>query len=611
MDIKNFRTRIKILFFVVAALLMVVVVRLFYLQIVCGDEFIDMINNKLEWVEYEQPTRGTIYDSEGRILVQDVPRYNIAVIFNKLRPRTKRFSKEFAYDEDLKATMIKELSLVVGKSAEEVESVLEDAFEVAKKDHKGKTLKDAISMFDDVSFSAVESIRSYPDRFPGVVVVVENKRQFAEKLDPSVRRLIGYLGRIEKKQFDAIKSGGWKDDTYVGKQGLEAWYDEYLRGQPGRRSFSRSPTGEVAEEYYEEPTPGGDIYLTINTEYQKIAQNRLSDWCEARGKTGSVVLLDPRNGHVLALATYPTYNPEFISNPERFQEILADSRKPLLHRAYQEQYPLGSVMKIAVSVAGLEEKVVDESTPLTCLNHPPDDTRPHCHGVHGGETLINALKGSCNSYFAQLAKLVGNPKLTQWMKKLGFGGKTGIDLPSEVPGILGYPTSRRGFYFMGIGQGQFIAVTPLQAAVMVSTVASGGYMHRPRLGVMPEKGRGNSLLEKYYTREGLPFERNLEISEKTLKLIREGMWKVANEPGGTGYQQARPRFVEIGAKTGTAQISEYLRDNHSWYAGFAPFYKPELVFVVLVERGGYGSSAAGQIARDILDDIFSKRKFKE
>lgn len=600
----------KILFVIIAAMLMVLMGRLFQLQIIKGDDFRDLVGQKAEWVEYEQPVRGTIFDSEGRVIAKDMPRYDICVVFNRLRPRQKRFSKVFEFDDELKKQFVEAIAVAVEKSVAEAEEALDNAFDAASKEHVGQTFSDPVPVFEDVPFEVVERVRIYPERFPGAEIAVRTKRWYNPDIDPSIGRLIGYLGRIKFEEFKEVQAQGWRDDTRIGRQGIERWYDKILRGQPGRKKFSRSPTGEVSVDAYEEPVPGKDIHLTINSDYQRIAQYYLSDACNKMRKRGAAVLLDPRNGNVLALATHPTYNIADLRDNARYSQLLNDPDKPFLNRAYQEQYPLGSVFKIAVSVTALETRPVwegetfDENFALLCVNHPPDSNRPHCHGAHNYITLVKAIKVSCNSYFAQLSKVVGSDNMAIWPRKLGFGEVTGLDLPGEVPGIIGRPTARLDFYNMGIGQGKDIAVTPLQAAVMISTVANGGYIHRPHIAVDPGLSPQFTMYEE--EEKGLPRNKNLHFADKTVDMIREGMWKVANESGGTGYNKARPRNVEIGAKTGTAEIGGF-RDNHSWYAGFAPFDNPELVFVVIIEEGGFGADAAGGVAKDILEEIFSER----
>jgi penicillin-binding protein 2 len=425
----------------------------------------------------------------------------------------------------------------------------------------------------------------------------------------------GYVGEVSEKQIEDSNDRLRPGDV-AGKSGLERQYNDLLVGTDGmRRVIVNSVGKEMGRLSQQEAIPGKQIQLTIDYDLQKIAEDALA------GKKGSVVALDPRTGEVLALASQPAPDPNDFAirvSKEEWLRLNTDEDRPLLNRAIQAQLAPGSVFKIVMATAMLESKV------------PPENFHAFCPGAatfygrqfkcwvygkssHGSVDLHAAIVHSCDVFFYNVGMRMGIDRISKYAKLVGLGSRTGIDLPSEEPGLVPSEEWVQRVYHrkwypgetisVSIGQGA-VTVTPLQIAYMIGGIASGGEYKQPH------------LLKDIQT----VGEHRIELSESTVEQVTQGMYGVVNEGGGTGAA-IRLQGVEFCGKSGTAQViggdakSRYGKgqkkfNNNAWFVGYAPRRNPEIVVSVLVEEGGHGASASGPIARDIIKAYYDKKEKK-
>ncbi|MCW8131220.1 MAG: hypothetical protein KIS92_12800 [Planctomycetota bacterium] len=405
-------------------------------------------------------------------------------------------------------------------------------------------------------------------------------------------------------------------DLRIGQTGVEAWYNDLLRCRHGFESFggqdaSRLPAEARARE-------GQMLALTISSAWQQACERALA----AQAKPAAMVVLDCRTGEVLAMASYPAFDPNLFSPPrdgkerqEALRALLQDPAKPLTNRCIGEQYPLGSVMKVLVAAVAVEKGLVRPEETFYCegaLREGRTLFRCDSNIRHGRVNIVEALRRSCNVCFYQVGARIGVEGLAPWAKAAGLGRRTSIDLPGEASGI--YPDrawrerhfgnspwdlawTRGKDYHLAIGQG-YMAVTPLQAACMMAAIANGGYAVTPRLWL------------------DAPAEapRPMGFSARTIQIVREGLDEVANcgTPGahGTAYRafhSGEALAVRAAGKTGTADTGHANESPHAWFVGYAPSEAPRVAFAVLVENGGHGGEVAAPIARNVLKEIYGTR----
>jgi penicillin-binding protein 2 len=400
----------------------------------------------------------------------------------------------------------------------------------------------------------------------------------------------------------------------VGQYGAELAYDAVLRGQPGEKGVEVDALGHERRVVRQTaPVQGDDLVLTIDAEVQRVAEEAL------HGKNGVVVALDPTNGDILAMVSHPDFDPNVLSGGltvSRWAEFLADPGRPLNNRAIQGQYPPGSTFKIVVAAAALERRVVTRDSQVTCTGGKFFGNRVFRDwkaGGHGVVSLHRAMVESCDVYFYEVGDRLGVDAIAEFAKVFGFGEPTGINLASEKKGVIPstawkLATRREPWYpgetlSVAIGQG-YVTVTPLQLAMMIGAVATGGERHQPRYVREIRKREGQVVVL-----EPTPDD-HVAVSPRTFALLREALRGVVVEARGTGGA-ARSPLVEIAGKTGTAQVvgmpqrarssSPRRFEDHAWFVAFAPMNAPRIAVVVLVEHGGHGGSAAAPIAKQVIE----------
>ncbi len=569
----------QVFFFTVAILLFLVLLftRMFYLQVVKGEEFRSASEQNRTRLIFSRAIRGTIYDRNMAVLTKDLATYAIKVV-----------------PEDFRETALPLLSEILAMPAEEIQAKLEDA---------RLPSWEPITLRSGLGEDVVQKVEEQHLQLPGVSVQIEPQRFYPYR--NLFSHLIGYIGEISPEELSS--NPGLESGDLVGKTGLEKKYDGELRGQNGGMIMEVNALGQPIRVLHEEdPTPGNDLILTIDLNLQQKARQIL----EENKLNGAIVCLDPRNGEILAMASSPDFDPNsFVKGvPAREYDALL-SLGAFIPKATQDRFPPGSTFKVITTIAALEEKVVDpEAYTVQCPGHiDVGGHRFYCWQTsgHGRQDLVEALANSCNVFFYTLALDVGPEPIAKWAKIFGLDDYTGIDLADEARGLIPTPLWKKQVLDepwypgdtmnMGIGQGD-VLVTPLELANAYAAIAMGGVLHVPH------------LVKEIRTFDGVPLKsteptikREILLSQRTLKYLKEGMVKAA-ERGTTQYIQVEG--IKVAAKTGTALITDEKQDI--WIAAYAPIDKPEIVVLLMDEYSklDYGSYLA-PFAHELLSAYFT------
>jgi penicillin-binding protein 2 len=569
--------RLRVMRAVVTVLILAIGAGFWFAQIVQGTYYRELAeNNRLRKLPIKAP-RGLIYDRKGRLMVENIPSYNL--MFDRSRATDVERSLRFA-------------SEVLGKPLPELRALMDG--------YRGVPEFKPVLLAEDLSLSEVSRFGVTSLEYPEFETDVQHLRLYRHR--EQTAHVIGYLGEVTQDEI-AASEGLYQPGDLVGKKGVEQTYDAQLRGQDGERVVVVDSRGELLQEFARtEAVPGKNLNLTLDLDLQQEAAR----WLDGPEKVGAVVAMDPRNGEILALVSSPSFNPNLFARrlqQEEWQALLNADNHPLQNRAIQNTYSPGSTFKIIMGVAGLTEGVVDEHSSVFCggaaviYGH---QFRCWRKGGHGTVDIHRALKLSCDVYFYQLGQKLGIERIARYSRLFGLGSHTGIEIKGEKAGLVPDPAwslkARKMPWYPGetisvsIGQGP-ILLTPLQMASMTSIVANGGWR------VVPHLVRGTPVKPTH-----------VPLDPKALKAVREGLWAVVNEPGGTGYNSVRVPEAEIAGKSGTVQVIAYktrvdtrslpfkYRD-HAWFTSFAPFENPRLVVTVFAEHGGSGSRTAGPIAQ--------------
>lgn len=476
---------------------------------------------------------------------------------------------------------------------------------------------------DDLTFAEFSRIAEHNLGLPGVTVAERASRVYP--LKSVACHILGYVRLPDDKRASDEDRKDW--DYYVpddfGGAGVEKSFDNYLRGKPGVRVMQRDqrgrPVGEVFEEY-QEPRKGNDVYLTLDVRMQLIADRALRD---AKVGRGAVVVIEPGSGEILAMVSVPSYDPnKFVPSIRQadWDELLKNKTIPLLNRAVQGHAP-GSTFKIPISFAGCLKGI--QLQRFNCAGSVTyGNTSMQCWiqrqngGSHGSLNISDAIMKSCNCFFYQYGNAAGISNITKVGKILGVGERTGVELEDESPGILPNPDWLRanrpserwsdGYTAnTSIGQGMVLA-SPLQMASVAATVANGGKAWSPHL-LKRVMDADEEVLNNPPSLRG---DLSQSVKPEEIEVIRKGMWKVVNDPGGTG-KGARITGIEVAGKTGTAQNwrnnerGSRVDDNHTWFISFAPYQSPKLAVCVLVQNGKSGGACAAPVARHVLEQCLA------
>jgi penicillin-binding protein 2 len=573
----------------VFAVFLVLTLRLAYLQLVMGEEYLRLsVNNSIR-LQSADPPRGLILERNGVKLAENRPSFDVSIT-----PKDAG-----------------NLGQVLQELAGYLQTPPEDLLAKVKSD-RGLAAYKPVLLRQDIGRDMLAAIEAHKLDLPGVSVQVRLRRNYLNGISAS--HVIGYLGEINT---DELKSGDFPElrgGDYVGKFGVERSFENYLRGEPGGRQVEVNANGQVMRVLRTVAArPGRNVYLTLDRELQQKTEELLE------GVAGAAVAVNPENGHVLALASSPTFNQNaFVSGiaADTWESLTANPFRPLENKATQGEYPPGSTYKIITAMAGLEEKVIDETTTFDCAGSLPfggRDFRCWKKEGHGRVDVRRALTESCDVFFYKVGMRLGVDRLAWYAKASGLGARTGIGLDQESRGLIpssiwkkkryGVPWQDGETLSVAIGQG-YNLTTPLQMALLAAAVGNVGKRFRP------------VILERVQTVEGDVVQQTaaqelgrLPASLKTLKIIQQGLWGAVNGSGGTA-RRVRLNDIEIAGKTGTSQVvgrkeggEEYTPPHlrpHAWFVCFAPSAAPRIAIAVVIENGEHGSSAAGPIAREMV-----------
>ncbi|HEV3136987.1 MAG TPA: penicillin-binding transpeptidase domain-containing protein [Pirellulales bacterium] len=471
---------------------------------------------------------------------------------------------------------------------------------------------------DDVPSEIASEVKRHAKDFPGAKIVEYTRRAYP--LETSAAHLVGHVGSRAGLGTTVATDAGQNGDQPVGLMGIERQYESTLRGQAGCYLQSTDHSGRLVSSVRErKPAPGRDVVLTIDARLQLSSEQLLDRAIRRRGQHGlqdgspaggAIVALDVRTGEVLCAASGPRFDPNlFAIGSPRVEDILHDPRQPLFDRVAKMAIPPGSVFKPVTALALLDGHVIEPSRLFHCQGFWNDSDRLRCqifrqHGMgHGDILLCDALAQSCNVYFFHHVAELGAAPLTDWASRFGFGQVTGIDLADEAAGQLPTPGQLRQLsqtQAMAIGQGAFTA-TPLQVVRMYAAIANGGYLITPRLTRSDAiaSPSGENAVDEGQISESL---RIPGLTPGALDAVREGLRRAVDDPNGTAFSTVRLSSLSIAGKTGTAQTGGE-HEDHAWFAGYVPADAPRIAFVVVLEHAGSGATAAGSVAKALVQRL--------
>ncbi len=588
--------------FLVAGLILALTValligRLWYLQLFKGEYFQSLSENNRIRLQDIPPARGLIYDRDGRLLVDNQPAFDLAVV-----------REDVADAAELKARLRALLDL----DPAEVQTRLDKA--------RGAPPFVPIPIKSDLAWEEVARVETYKYETPGLTLLIEPRRFY---LHPSLAaHLIGYTGEVTSRQLSLPRYKKARMGDRVGQYGIELKWQDVLAGQRGGRQVEVDATGRPLKILKEvKAKPGRNLYLSIDARLQTAAEEAMGD------KAGAVVVLDVRNGQVLAMVSRPTFDQlDFVRglSPEKWRALVNDPLHPLDNRAISGQYPPGSTFKVVTAIAGLMEGVITPETTFFCPGFYRFGNRSYgCwkKGGHGEISLHQAIVQSCDVYFYRVGQKLGVDRIAKWARALGLGRNTGIGLVNEKPGLIptaawkkkrfGVPWQDGETLSVAIGQG-FDLVTPIQLARMTAAVANGGRLFTPQVVMKVVDGEGR--VEPVPS----PEPKSIQVPDEVLALIRRAMAGVVAEERGTG-RKARVKGVTVAGKTGTAQVVTlekfkgvkniedipYKYRDHAWFIAFAPVEKPRIAVAVVAEHSGHGGSAAAPVAQKVISAYFN------
>ncbi|MBF1681670.1 MAG: penicillin-binding protein 2 [Selenomonas artemidis] len=584
---EDFSGRLQFLRVVAVCIILVLIGRAGYLQVYDGELYARLAEGNRIRIIPAEAARGTFYDRNGELLVTNRPGFTVSLL-----PLTEPISPE----------VIARVSALIHVPVEEIQKKI-DA-------HIGF---DPIRIKNDVLPDIVSIIEEQKDSYPGVVVEVLPVRDYI--FGEYAAHVFGYVSEINEEELERRKGEGYKSGDIIGKFGLERVYDKEVRGIKGGEQVEVDVSGRPVQILgRQSPIPGNDLVLTIDSHIQEAAERAVDDQLAAvHAHAAAAVVINPQTGEILAMVSRPAFNPNLFAggiSTVNWNMLNNNPYHPMDNKAITGEYPPGSTFKIVTGTAALaEHKVTAQEKIFDSGRHwiiPKTNA--------GGEALgwidfEQAMAHSDNVYFYEMGNRLGVDTLERYARLFGLGTRTGIDLPYEAEGLVPNRKYKADNYEDGewylsetfdaaIGQG-FNLVTPLQAAMVVSEIAANGQRYRPHLVQRIVDVNGNTV------REIKPeLLSTLEVDPSVIHHVQEGLHSVTKLGTGTALFAGFP--VDIAGKTGTAENSQ--GRDHSWFIAYGPYKNPNVVVAVIVEQGGFGSVAAGPIARRILEAAFGLDK---
>ena len=657
----NFRFNISLILVYVIGV--VLISTLFNLQIVNGAEYRETSNTRLSRESILEPSRGEIVDRSGNILATTTSSFNIEIYKTKSDDETLNncalnlvnlfesygvnYPNNFPVNNECTAftkegesltKWLKDYKIGENATVEEAMKYFIDKYDIKTENimdarkiisiryeitTKGYSNIKSLKLAEGVPREVIAQISERNSSFPGVTITTESSRKY--DYNNLASHIVGYIGRISEDEYN-VAQDIYNNDDYVGRTGIEAMFEEYLRGKKGTQEIEMSVDGTITgESTTTEPQQGSTVVLTIDSKLQSVAETALanniskirnggfSNSYDAQG--GSVVVIDIRSGEILAMASNPDYNPNSwvggISQAD-YNEI--KEKNSLFNKAISGSYAPGSLFKMVTALAGLESGVISTTEKIndTGVYTKYKDDQKKCwyytsyHRGHGWLDVSGALENSCNYFFYEVGDRMGIRTLDKYATYFGLGRKTGIELPSETAGTLASPEvaekvgevwTSGATLSASIGQ-IYSAFSPLQMAKYIAMVANGGRKVTPTIvkRILNADGTESSKAEiQEFTKNKLGLQ---DDNEENLTAVLEGMRSVTED--GTASTVFKNFDIEVGGKTGSAEAG---KNVNAWFAGFAPYNDPEIAVVVLVENGGHGFYTA-EVAREIIAEYF-------
>jgi penicillin-binding protein 2 len=588
-----FINRIMAAFAVIVILTSSLVVRLVYLQIVGHEHYATLAKENSIKIVPTVPTRGLIYDRNGKILAENMPSYSLEVTPEKVA--------------DLQDTL-QRLQQLLAIAPEKIE-----LFQKMLKRQKHFQSTPLLMNLNQEELAKFAVVRPY---FPGVDIRTQLVRHYP--YTDLASHVVGYVGRINEAELKELPINEYQGSTHVGKIGIESSYETQLHGKTGYAEIETNVQGRPLNTLKEiDPLPGANIFLTLDIDLQKLAYDALDTF------DGAVVAIDVKTGGVLVFASKPGFdpNPFVVGISGSAYKALQDSdNQPLYNRALRGLYPPGSTVKPFIALTGLETNTISARQKLHCPGYYMLPNSPHRYrdwrkGGHGSVDMSEAITQSCDVYFYRLAAAIGIDQIHGFLKRFGFGEKTGIDLVGEKAGLLPSREWKRAYrnqawypgetLITGIGQGYY-QVTPLQLAAATATLANRGHVVKPH------------LLQKMVSAQPVePASKNndtaIALRSENLATIFGAMINVVHSARGTAKGINNNLDYQVAGKTGTAQVFnikqnakynekeiEFKLRDHALFISFAPADDPQIAVAVVVEHGGHGGSVAAPIASKVI-----------
>ena len=649
----------------------ILIIKLFDLQIVNGATYRETSNNRLSRESKIEAARGDIVDRSGNVLATTTTTFNLELYKTKsddealnkcilnltelLEKYQKKYPDNFPVNADVTSFTIEgeELAKWLTKYKLSQETKPEDAvryfknkYKISQEDlkiirkiisiryeitTKGYSNTKSLTISENVPREILAQISERNFDFPGITVTTDSQRKY--NYGNLASHIVGYIGKISEAEYNS-EPEIYENDDYVGRTGIEASFEKYLRGTDGKQEIEMSVDGTVTgESTTSEAIQGSSVVLTIDSTLQNATEQALKNNIEKirnggfsgtyDAKGGAVVVMDVKSGEVLAMASYPDYDPNLwvggISKKD-YEEIKENNS--LFNKAISGSYAPGSIYKMVTAISALETGAVSITERIndTGVYYYGNKTwkcwyYTDYHRGHGYLDVSGAIQHSCNFYFYEVSRRMGIDNLVKYARYFGLGNKTGIELPSETAGTLASKeaSEKQGKYWNGgdvlnaaIGQGDN-DFSPIQIAKYISMVANGGNKVNPTIIKTILNADGTEVPKseiREYSKQKLGLtddsSEDVTIGQENLNAVLEGMKSVTYETGGTAYNIFKNFNIEVGGKTGSAEAG---RDVNAWFVGFAPYNEPEIAVVVLVENGGHGNYTA-EVARDIIAEYF-------
>ncbi len=561
-----------------------ITVTLWYMQVVKGESYqVRAVQNLIRLVRIPPP-RGIIFDRNGTVLADNRPSFDVVVNPTEIEDR-----------ERLIAVLRAALNIQPEHLNQRLDTFRDRPFE-------------PVRVAADIGIVAATILEEMSPELPGVAVQVNPVRNYPYGFIPV--HLLGYVGQISPRELEELKDSGYRAQDDIGKMGVEKAYDRYLRGQAGVEQLQVNARGyrdKVLSR--KEPRPGEDIYLTLDIRAQEILDELLGEW------KGAAVVIDPRDGDLLAMVSHPSFDPNLLIRPVRREDaekVFEDQDTPLLNRALAGEYPPGSPFKLVVALAGLASRIISPKKTYDCGGFfflGRSTFRCWKPSGHGTLDLQQAIKHSCNIYFYNLGLEVGVDGISRKAREIGLGEPSGVEIKRESGGLIPDRVWKKKVFKeswypgdtvnISIGQG-YLLVTPIQMAGLGCIIANQGTLYQPRIVKRITSPDGDIIKEPEPV-----IRKKMDIPKWIWRELLSGMIRVVNEEHGTGRAAAHDS-ITVAGKTGTVQVGsppEY--GKHAWFLALAPADDPEVVLAILLEDAESGGKDAAPLAGEFMRRYFS------